>query len=56
LSKFLAGTLYDAHLDESAADPFTSIGAGCFRETHSTVTGLTLTGVGTGATLEYFSY
>lgn len=55
MSKFLAGSLYDAHLDETSEDPFTCYGPGCFRTTHFVVAGLSLTCVGSGMALEYFS-
>ena len=55
LSKFLAGSLYDAHLDDLSDDPFTCYGAGCFQTTHLVVAGLALTSVGAGMAFEYFS-
>lgn len=55
LSKFLAGSLYDAHLDALSDDPFTCYGASCFRTTHLVVAGLSLTSVGAGMACEYLS-
>lgn len=55
MSKFLAGSLYDANLDETAADPLTCYGASCFQTTHLVVAGLSLTSVATSIVLEYYS-
>jgi len=45
LSEYVAGTVYEAHVDEDTADGLSCFGPTCFRMTHLVVAGLALTGV-----------
>lgn len=52
VSEYIAGVVYEAHIDASV-DDITCYGAACFRETHLAVAALGLTGVLTSFALMY---
>jgi hypothetical protein len=43
LSTYVAGSVYEAHVDREAGDGLTCMGAHCFEDTHLVTAGLTLT-------------
>jgi MFS family permease len=55
LSEYVAGTVYEAHVDKQEADGVTCFGPACFRQTHLTVAGLSLTCIVASLALQYTS-
>jgi MFS family permease len=55
LSEYVAGTVYEAHVDKQEADGVTCLGPACFRQTHLTVAALSLTCIVTSLALQYTS-
>jgi MFS family permease len=55
LSGYLAGTVYEANVDKHEADGVTCFGPECFRMTHLTVAGLSLTCIVASLALQYTS-
>jgi hypothetical protein len=53
LSQFVAGTVYEAHVDKNVADGLSCFGSACFRMTHMVVAGLALTGVVASLALQF---
>jgi hypothetical protein len=53
LSEFVAGTVYEAHVDKNVADGLSCFGSACFRMTHMVVAGLALTGVVASLALQF---
>lgn len=53
LSEFVAGIVYDAHVDKTIADGHSCFGPACFRMTHMIVAGLAFTGVLASLALQF---
>lgn len=55
LSQYVAGNVYEAHVDKNIADGLSCFGPACFRMTHMIVAGLSLTGVVASLALQFTS-
>jgi MFS family permease len=55
LSEYVAGTVYEAHVDKQEADGETCFGPACFRKTHLTVAVLSVTCIVASLALQYTS-